>query len=505
MVSFDPYIISIMRTKLLFVFLLSFILINSVDATVNPKFFGLSTAKNGEERYWAIYRAHEEAYRLGTTVDYREIDNLSIEIPKGASPIIIGGSQDFKGLKISVSNKRKDQYLFVFKKESKGIDIPQSIIDGNDFRSVPELRSGVKLLLIKDGNPWVENRSGHNYGAERRDVLLIINGITQNKAIMPYGNKGVSAPICSYASGDTRKKRISNLTFIRTADSKCKTCLISIENINNVELSNIRCITPEDHDIYADGIISVVGCTNVTYRNIHIEGTYSQPNKHGYGISMNNVWNVKLYNVSGNVQQGLICNNNVNQSYLKKCNINRYDIHCYGRDVVMEDCTFEGMYFPISSFYGKIVFKRCTFKNSQPVWLRADYNAYVPFDIELYDCTWYPVKSRDSICYTGKLDKAVNSRSELRKKSWPSVKIRGLDVYPSEDLKAIYIFRVGGGDDLNQTIGYMPFVDIKRLNVHGSRIGLDICNKRINPSGDTRVKIKQARSSRATVNTSSIN
>ena len=488
-----------------FSIILSIFFITNVDAAVRPQDYGLLTAKNGEERYWAIYRAHEEAYRIGTSVDYREIDSLSLEIPNNFSPIIINGSQDFRGLKLTVRNNKKDLFLFVFKKESKNIDIPQSIIDGGNFRSIPELRDGVRLLLIKDGSPWVENRSVHDYGAERRDVLLVINGIAQNKTIMPYGNRGVSVPICSYVEVDEKKKKICNLSFIRTIDSKFKTRLISVENVNNVEFSGIQSFTPAEHDQYADGIFAVGGCTNVTFRNIHIEGTYSQPDKHGYGISMNNVWNVKLYNVSGNAQQGLICNSNVSQSYLKKCDINRYDTHCYGRDAVMEDCTFTGMYFPVSSFYGKIVFKRCTFQNSQPVWIRADYNAYVPFDIEIYDCIWYPVKGRDAICYTGKLDKVVNSRKELREKCWPSIKIKGLDVYPSNDLEAIYIFRVGGGDDLNQCVGYMPFIDVKRLNVHDSEIRLDMCNKRVYPLEAPRVKIKQARRSRAKILTESIN
>lgn len=477
----------------------------SVDAAVKPQDHGLLTANNGIERYMALYNAHEEADRLGTVVDYSGIDSISIEIPKKANSILINGSQNFRGLKLTVKNSNvKDFTLFVCKKIAKSIELPQSNIDGNDFRLIPELNRGIVILLIKDTNPWVDNREGHSYGAERRDVLLLNNGIAQNRTIMPYGNEGISVPECSYVEADSKKKKIRNLTFIRTADSHYKTLLISIENINNVELSNIQCLTPEDDTKYGDGIISVRGSTNVTYRNIYIEGTYTQTDKYGYGISMNNVWNVKLYNVRGNASQGLICNSNINQSYLKNCDINRYDIHCYGRDAVMEDCTFRGMYFPVSSFYGRIVFKRCSFVKAQPVWLRADYNAYTPFDIELYDCSWYPVKGRDAICYTGKLNKLVNRREELREKCWPSIKIRGLNVYPSDDLDAIYIFRVGGGDDLNQPIGYMPYVDVKGINVHSPGIKLDVCNKTINPLNETEVKIWQTRSSRAIVRTESI-
>ena len=321
---------------------------------------------------------------------------------------------------------------------------------------------------------------------------------------MPYGNEGMSVPECRYVEADSKKKKIRNLTFIRTADSQYKTLLISIENINNIELSNIQCFTPEDKTKYGDAIISVKGSTNVTYRNIYIEGMYTQSDKYGYGLTMNNVWNVKLYNVRGNVSQGLICNSNINHSYLKSCDINRYDIHCYGRDAVLEDCTFRGMYFPVSSFYGRIIFKRCSFVKAQPVWLRADYNAYTPFDIELYDCSWYPVKGKNAICYTGMLNKLVSRREELREKCWPSIKIRGLDVYPPDDLDAIYMFRVGGGDALNQPIGYMPYVDVKGINVHSPGVKLDVCNKTINPLNETEVKIMQTRSSRAVVRIESI-
>lgn len=492
-------------TRTTFIFLLLFIITSSVNASVKPQDYGLLTAQNGIERYMALYNAHEEANRVGTEVDYSGIDSISIEIPKKAKSILINGSQNFKGLILTVKNSNvKDLTLFVYKRIAKSIDLPQSIIDGNDFRIIPELNKGVIILLIKDANPWVDNREGHNYGAERRDVLFLKNGLAQNSTIMPYGNEGVSVPECSYVNADPQKKKIRNLTFIRTADSQYKTLLISIENINNIELSNIQCITPEDDTKYGDGIISVRGSTNVTFRNINIEGTYTRSDKYGYGISMNNVWNAKLYNIRGNVSTGLICNSNINQSYLKNCDINRYDIHCYGRDAVMENCTFRGLNFPVSSFYGRIVFKRCSFVKAQPVWIRADYNAYTPFDIELYDCSWYPVKGRDAICYTGKLNKLVSRREELREKCWPSIKIRGLDVYPSGDLAAIYIFRVGGGDDLNQPIGYMPYVDVKGINVHSPGIKLDICNKTINPLNETVVKIRQTRSSRAIVRTESI-
>ena len=478
--------------------------IYSVDAAVRAQDFGLLTAKNGKERYMAIYKAHTEANRLGTFVDYREIDSLSIEIPQNVGSIPIDGSQDFKGLKLTVKNDVKDHYLFTCNRAAKDIEIPQDIIDGQDFRSIPELKSGVKLLLLRDGNPWVEKRTGYNYGAERRDVMLLINGIAQNKTVMPYGNKGISQPICRYVEGDLKDKKINNLTFIRASDSKYMTFLIAIGNVNNIELSDIRCFTPSDDSKYGDRIFVVDGSTNVTYRNIYIDGMYTQPDKYGYGISMNNVWNVKLYNVSGKVNQGIICNSNINQSYLKDCNMNRYDIHCYGRDATMENCTFEGMYFPVASFYGKIIFKRCTFVKSQPVWIRADYNAYVPFDIELYNCSWYPVKGRDSFCYTGELNKAVNSRSELQDKNWPSLKIRGLHVYPSKNMEALYIYRVGTGDDLNQAIGYMPFVDIEGLKIH-SHIRLDLCNKKIKPLNRTKIRIKQKKGSRAVVRTETIN
>ncbi len=471
-----------------------------VDAAVKPQDFGLLSANNGVERYWALYNAHKEATRLGTVVDYSGIGNLSIEIPKDAKSIVINGSQDFNGLKLTVKNNGvKDFFLFVSKKKTKNIDISQSIIDGRDFRSIKELRDGVRLLLIRDANLWVENRAGHDYGAERRDVLLLINGIAQNSSVMPYGNKGVSVPICRYVESDLKKKILGNISFIRTADSKYKTFLIWVANVNNIELFDIQTFTPKDDEKYADAIIFVQGSTNVTYRNINIIGMYTQPDKVGYGVSMDNIWNVKLYNVRGNVPQGLICNSNINQSYLKNCHINRYDIHCYGRDAIFEDCTFKGMYFPVASFYGKIVFRRCSFDESQPVWLRSDYNAYVPFDIELYDCSWYPVKGRDAICYTGKLDKTRSSRKELIEKCWPSVKIRGLDVYPSDELDAIYVYRVGGGNDLNQAIGYMPFIDVKGLNVHSRRIKFKCCNRRINPINKTVVSIKQARQSKATV------
>lgn len=57
--------------------------------TYNPLKYGLREANNAEERYWILYRTHEEALRNNGSVNYAGIDTIEIDIPKGARPRLL--------------------------------------------------------------------------------------------------------------------------------------------------------------------------------------------------------------------------------------------------------------------------------------------------------------------------------------------------------------------------------------------------------------------------------
>lgn len=490
--------------KIVIIFLFVLLSLNAL-ASVSPLDYGLHNAKNGEERFRVLYRTHEAAIRLNTEVDYTGIGNINIEIPKDAKTIPLGPATNFRGVTITVWNQQKDFCLFSFNNPSKAINISQSYIDDNDFSKCKELASGVKLLFIKDENPWVLNRRGFNYGAIREDVRLLIDGKAQNQSIMPYNNP-YSKPTSAYVDTDEKQKLFGNLIFKRAKGCKYQTRLVNFLNINNLFFFNVVTYTPNDDAKYGDGIIAINCCTNVTLRNVKIDGSYSQKDKYGYGISLSNVWNVKCYNVNGDGKWGVFCCNNINTSYLKDCNLNRYDCHCYGRDITAEHCIFHDLSNDISSVYGTVKFNRCEFRNFIPILLRSDYNSYVPFNIEINDSKFYATKVASFIIYMGGLNSGINKRQELTAKSWPNVKIRGLKVIPEEGVKKVTLFGVYHDLPKDATVDYLSNIDIKGLEIHSDDVDFCICSQPIKMKSEGRFNVRgKTRSKKIYINKSGFN
>ena len=243
--------------------------------TVNPIQYGLNEAKTGVERYYVLQQTHKEAERLRTGVSYKGIKELQMEIPSNAQSIPLTHYTDFAGVTFQVENKQKDFPLFSLSSELIPVAIDGKEIDSRNFSQNQILSSGTKLLVIKDETAWVENRIGYDYGATRKDIMLIKNGKSGNGPVQSYCTAS-SSPKGSYCDAAvTAKKVIKNIRFNRASTSTKKTYFVKIENQYNVELSNITINTPEGSELYADKAIGITNCINVFIADVTINGTYS--------------------------------------------------------------------------------------------------------------------------------------------------------------------------------------------------------------------------------------
>lgn len=163
----------------------------------SPYSFGLSQAKTGVERYQVLLKTHQAAVKAGVNVDYSGIKRIEIEIPDNPKQIPLTRYNDFKGCVFVVKNTRKSSLLFTYAKKATPIGVSKQSIDAGYFNFTEPLNRGRYLLLIEDENPWVLNRRGHDYGHQRKDVLLVENGRAKNRVTMPYNN-AYSKPKCSY-------------------------------------------------------------------------------------------------------------------------------------------------------------------------------------------------------------------------------------------------------------------------------------------------------------------
>lgn len=429
---------------------------------LNPIQFGLLDAKSAIERYEVLYKTHCEAQKRNAAVSYKGIGRIDIEIPSGARSIPLTDRTDFAGTSIYVTNHSSNLYLFEMTDKIEPIVVSKEQVDSRDFTGNPTFAKGHFLLVLEDETPWVRQRIGYSYGAIRRDLLLIKDGKAINNVVSPYNNEW-SRVKAKYRLLPCEKKRISNLKFFRKSGSTKMTFLVTLSNQNDVTLTNIEIHTPND-SLKNDAIISISNSTNIRFNHVTIDGTYSRIDWSGYGILMDNVWNSSFYRLYGHGNWGIFGTNNVNKAMLTRCDINRFDIHCYGRDIYFDHCIIRDVYNQFSSVFGEIVFKKCEFINCYPMAFGASYNAYTKFNLTVKDCIIKDIDSKNNfIQMNGYNNPDVNDRPELAQKKWPDIYINGLTIYTNG--KMFYRLSNHSTNDITKKDESIPTnIELKRIN-----------------------------------------
>ncbi len=448
-------------------------LIKGQNYMVSPCMYGLEEAKTDIERFYALYNTHVEAVKYGVEVDYDGVKEINIEIPADAKTIPLTSYNIFNDLVINVKNNKKNFYLFSLTQPTDSVFVPKKTIDDGDFTNVKGLRTGQHLVILQDDRLWVDKRQGHEYGHTRKDLLYVVDGIAVNKPIMPYNTKETkpNVRICPVTED---VKVISGITINRVKGSKYKTYCFDIQNQYNVELCDVVINTPESN-LTADAAIRINNCAKVQVDHVKINGTYSRTDYYGYGISMNNVWKSEILYLNSRSNWGIFGTNNINEVLLDHCDINRYDIHCYGKDVTIQNCKFSNLYNQFSSVYGTVLFDKCVFSNHVPVLLESSYNAYTGFELKFNDCVFNINSKCNYLVDARYLTDIRNSRPEVEQKNLPNITLTKSTINLIEPVKRYYMFRFGSisytGD-----VGYINSIDIKDLKVNGGKLQMKVSN-----------------------------
>lgn len=422
----------------LFIFLI-FLVVMSCSATnhlrkgsksISPYDYGLAQAKTGVERYQLLLSTHKDALAAGVNVDYTGIDTIRLDIPEKPSPIPLTRYNDFNGCVFVVKNTSKKCNLFDRREKGAPITIDKRLIDVGDFRAVEVLKKGRYLLIVEDENLWVLQRRGKEYGHTRKDVLLVENGVAKNSVVMPYNN-AYSKPKCTFVKQGKEPLVIKNISIVRDPDCTYLTHITNVAGVDDVRFENVSIKTPES-DLTDDRGISIYNCTNVQMDNVRIEGTYSHKDHSGYGIFLNNVWNFKAIRLYGRANWGVFGNNNVNVARIEDSQINRFDIHCYGRDIYFKNVSFFDLYNQYSSVYGTIRYDNCTFTDFVPVLNGGSYNAFVEHEVVMNDCVFNVTNEKNYIFSFSRLNGVANERQELNDKCLPNIRIQNLVVNMTE-------------------------------------------------------------------------
>lgn len=412
----------------------------SAMSQISPFDFGLRDAHTGTQRYWALYNAHVEARARGLEVSYAGIDTLNIVLPPDYQSIPLGPHTDFGGLVLYVTNNERDGALFAMHAPTKAVSVPKAMVDGGDFREIPELSSGDKLLILRDQKPWTE-RIGYGYRVYRQDVLLLHDGVGENTPIAPWNTDSTDLN-ASVVAVDSMQKVFRGLTMHRVEGSEHKTYCLHVSGQCNLLIEDVHVTTPKSKMI-ADAVFGISNSVRVTFRDVTVDGTYSGYGRWrdwGYAFSLSNLWDTKFERVTADGNWGVFGTNNLSHTTLEDCDLNRFDIHCYGRDVYIYNCMFTKLYNQFSSVYGTLLFEGCHFSNFIPVLTETSYNAYTPFDLTFRNCTFDAYQLRNYLISIGKVDKERNSRPELAQKCWPNVNIENMTVNVKEPLSKVILF-----------------------------------------------------------------
>ena len=465
----------------------------SYNNAISPVSLGLLKAKTGEERYDILLKAHQQANAKGVLVDYRGIGSIDITIPMGANPIPLGQYNDFAGTVFNITNKAQNQYLFTWVNRSESIDVVAHDIDRGGFSGYDKLRSGTILLAIEDKNPWVENRKGYAYGHQRKDILLIKNGKAKNKPVMPYDNKQ-SSPVCKYYVVKNPSLILSNLTLNRTLGCTDETFLCKIVGADNLCFNHITINTPSS-DLVSDRAFYILDCTNVQFKDVTINGTYSRKDHSGYGICMNNIWNYSATRLKGTGNWGVFGNNNINVAAITDSEINRFDIHCYGKDVSFKNVKFTKLYNQFSSVFGSIVFDRCTFDNFIPVLYEPSYDVQNAHEIGFRNCTFYATPKRNFLVALNAISTERKGRPELYEKCWPKITVENLKVIVPDDMTEMVLFYTTKRKDGNNSPDCISDISINGMvfiyEEGASPVDMSLSNIEVQSSSPINLKIKR--------------
>ncbi len=448
-----------------FVFLICFLISNNIFASdfISPLNFGLDKAKTDIERYLVLLECHKEAIRRNKAVSYVNIDTIRIEIPLGAKSIPLSSKTDFSNVVIIVENNVEDLCLFEISSRYCKTDIPFEMLRERSRLNFLNEKA-VYLVSVEDKNTWVKERSGYSYPAIRKDLLVVNEGMVQNDPIVPY-NRTTSSPKCVLANVAKEKGYFRNLSFERSTKSKFITRLLTCNFQYNFIISNVKVKTPEDENLYGDAIFTIQNSAKILFDNIVVSGTYSQSNKYGYAFSLGNVYDIMMSGLKCEAKWGAFCVNCAQKVEVKNSKINRFDLHCYGRDFKLKKCFFNGTSSGYSSMFGQLEFEHCVFSECSPVSFRQDYNANTPFDLSFSSCTFNLNRLHPALVYVNGLSDEINIRPELSQKCLPNINVENCMINLSEDINKWFVFYMGKVN-YKLPVEYIKKISIKNILVN---------------------------------------
>lgn len=407
----------------------------STKSKLSPYMFGYSKSN---DNYNAIYATHVAANLLNTTISYEGISEVNIRINTGFISIPLTGKDDFCGAVFHITNTQSTGSYVLFTLSGANDIIPNTITLDNVRSGNYSLDNNKQYtLFVKDTNLWTARRGATSTEDRyREDVICIRNNKSINYPCTPY-NTDVSIE-CTLMVDKPYQRYLRNLTLIRE-DGVGMIKFFTIEYCSNMEISNINMNTIKSSSTpnNGDNAFFLHYCALFNITNVNINNVYSVTGS-GHGYELDTVYHIVYDNITGyDNNWGIFGANNVNDVAIYNSNINRFDVHCYGRDIKFYNCTFTGnKYNQFSGMYGIISFEDCIFSSQfLPYLQEGTYNAYTFHELIFRNCQFYSSRG----LYLFGFEKATNPRSELANKYLPSIRMENITYYSSNTFNLIVV------------------------------------------------------------------
>ena len=423
----------------------------------------LLTLKNEEDRYGklkSLLSSHRDYKVVFSDPTPGVSDTISITVPNNDAITNPPRYIDFNNWKINISNNHSQPgkcLLYIQNTASQeNIHITPAQVDSLDYRQSRKYLDGKKILIVRDQRKWTKRTDSADDDYYRReDAILLEDGIAQNGPIASYDNPETAMDYYYYDVTSEEPVVLKNLVFERVAgDSHNVIGLVSVYGYDDVTFENIECLfSPAGYKNNptksGDTIFDIQYCTNVKFKDINIDGTYSKDDAYGYAFRLQTLTNVVFQNVDACGKWGVFGNFNINNILIDGCEINRFDIHCYGRDAKIIDTKFSNAlssnnnYNQISSFFGELSFVGCEFLNFVPLLFEPSYHTYTPFHLSMIGCQYTPTIDGVIINagYVNSPGTVPLRRSSLCKVCWPDVHIEDLKIIASGAV-SLYLFKI---------------------------------------------------------------
>ena len=468
---------------------------------INPIHFGIipnnSTEQIQKDNWDALYRVFWYANSLDVNVDWTLFNNLNVYIniyKDSQIQLNEGKTYDFCECNFIVINTTNVNYSFLYINKSfkfqQIIDLKSVNFDNTDLSALFDTNKKYLVQFIDD-NIWTP-RTGYDTNHTRKDITIVNAGMATTLPCYSYMTASTSLRVL-YREITNNPTKILNLKLHRR-NGPTKFKFIQIEGIANLILQNIFIYTENSTTLSNDVCINIINCSKVNLDNITIENLYEADKTYAYGIALDNcsMLFINKFN-SYNNNWGITGNNNLNQVYVSNSHINRFDVHCYGKNITFDNCVFYKLYNQFSSVFGSIVFNSCSFINHEPILIEGSYNAYTDFKIIFNDCNFNGIGDSYHLVRTHQLYEltAYNNRPELAQRYLPYIEVNNC----TTNCKYLYIFHDANnesypikGNDINinnlsntkETLFYIRGIRSNKLMTIENQISINIKNCNLN-------------------------